>query len=610
MKRGLIVTLHKGGNKRKDDPNNYRAITLSSSILKLYERLILEKITSESDSSRLSNLQGGFQKGMGCIMTSFLLRESILYAKENHSKLYVCFLDVQKAFDTVWHDALFYKLDMMNVDSAIIRSIMDMYEGAECRVLHNGHSSDSFPVLQGTKQGGVISPFLYLVYIDQLMRKLASVGDGLVIYDQNCSCPTVADDMTLISFSKRGLDAMMGICFNYSRKWHYKYNASKSAVIVFNETKYDFCTRDRTWKLGTEIVHERTEYTHLGIVCEKEMGNSENATIAATRLRCTFFGLINSGIHQHGLHPITSKKIYELLVIPRGLYGCELWNDLNTNELLLLERSHRSCVKFLQGLPRRTNTDVCNSLIGTHSLESFIDRNKLRFFGQMCMLPGTKLVKIVFLNRLTSYCNDPSALRGFIPDIFRIIAKYGLDHILWSFIDSGVFPSKYAWKQTVHSHILEHESRNWFQRVQSSDHLSDFLLVHNSVSTFKLWSLSMADHTLLDQCRSAVYLQGRFFAEARVQYCRRCELCSDNIILHHLYECVYLKSEREKFWRELMLKCGQTVFRKFSALSIHEQIYVILCSDRNILNIADCQEKIVTLICLRYLHKVRLSIFQ
>ncbi len=76
MKRGLIVTLHKGGNKRKDDPNNHRAITLSSCILKLYERLILEKITSHSDSSRLSNLQGGFQKGMGCIMTSFLLREA------------------------------------------------------------------------------------------------------------------------------------------------------------------------------------------------------------------------------------------------------------------------------------------------------------------------------------------------------------------------------------------------------------------------------------------------------------------------------------------------------------------------------------------------------
>ncbi len=84
---------------------------------------------------------------------------------------------------------------------------MDLYEGAKCSVLCNGRSSDSFPILQGTKQGGVISPFLYLVYIDELMRKLASIDDGFVIYNQDCSCPTVADDMTLISFSKRGLDA-------------------------------------------------------------------------------------------------------------------------------------------------------------------------------------------------------------------------------------------------------------------------------------------------------------------------------------------------------------------------------------------------------------------
>ncbi len=136
--------------------------------------------------------------------------------------------------------------------------------------------------------------------------------------------------------------------------------------------------------------------------------------------------LINSGIHQHGLHPITSKKIYERLVIPRGLYGCELWNDLNTNELLFLERSHRYCVKLLQGLPRRTNTDVCNSLIGIHSLESVIDRNKLRFFGQLCMLPGTKLVKIVFLNRLTSYCNDPVQCA----DLF-LISSGLLQNMVW-----------------------------------------------------------------------------------------------------------------------------------------------------------------------------------
>ena len=61
----------------------------------------------------LNPLQGGFQKNMGCTMTSFVLQDSINYAKENHSKIYVCFLDAKQAFDYVWHDGLF--LNCMNL---------------------------------------------------------------------------------------------------------------------------------------------------------------------------------------------------------------------------------------------------------------------------------------------------------------------------------------------------------------------------------------------------------------------------------------------------------------------------------------------------------------
>ena len=100
MKKGIIITLFKGGNKRKDDPNSYRAITLTSSIFKLFERILCHRITSSMEKS-LNPLQGCFQQGMGCNMTSYLLHESINFAKENNSKLYVCFLDAQKAFDKV-----------------------------------------------------------------------------------------------------------------------------------------------------------------------------------------------------------------------------------------------------------------------------------------------------------------------------------------------------------------------------------------------------------------------------------------------------------------------------------------------------------------------------
>ena len=94
MKIGIIITLYKGGNKRQDDPDSYRAITLTSCVLKLFERILLNRISSMQKP--FHPLQGGFQKGMGCTMTSFLLQESVNYAKENGSKLYICFLDAKK----------------------------------------------------------------------------------------------------------------------------------------------------------------------------------------------------------------------------------------------------------------------------------------------------------------------------------------------------------------------------------------------------------------------------------------------------------------------------------------------------------------------------------
>ena len=109
MNKGIIVTIHKGGKKPKNDPNNYRAITLSPTILKIYENVLLLRCKSNIIDT-LNIQQGGFQENLGCTMTSFSLRECILYGKENHSNIFTCFLDARQAFDRVWHNGLLLKL--------------------------------------------------------------------------------------------------------------------------------------------------------------------------------------------------------------------------------------------------------------------------------------------------------------------------------------------------------------------------------------------------------------------------------------------------------------------------------------------------------------------
>ena len=91
MKEKEIITIHKGGRKCKSDPNNYRAITLSSSILKVYEMILLHRCKNKILQS-LNRMQGGFQDQLGCIMTSFALRECLNFARECSSSVYMCFL--------------------------------------------------------------------------------------------------------------------------------------------------------------------------------------------------------------------------------------------------------------------------------------------------------------------------------------------------------------------------------------------------------------------------------------------------------------------------------------------------------------------------------------
>ena len=178
MKIGIIITLYKGGKKRKDDSNSYRAITLTSSILKLFERLLYTRIVLSVNRS-LNPLQGGFQKI--CNMTSFILQESIYYAKENNSKSYTCFLDAQKAFDKVWHDELLLKLYERGLDHYLWNIIVSLHSDLRSYVLFRGFKSVSFQNLRGTRHCGVFSPFMFLCFIGDLRDQLCASNLGLII---------------------------------------------------------------------------------------------------------------------------------------------------------------------------------------------------------------------------------------------------------------------------------------------------------------------------------------------------------------------------------------------------------------------------------------------
>lgn len=150
-----------------------------------------------------------------------------------------------------------------------------------------------FPVRQGTRQGGVISPFLFLIYINELIWDLENSGFGISVLNIRCGSPAVADDMLLMSFSKVGLDRMIKICYNYSCKWHYEYQPHKCSVVVYNESEAEFRRSNRIWQIGESYIEEDIQYKHLGIHCVKYLSLDENVKAAVSKLKSTLLSFAN-----------------------------------------------------------------------------------------------------------------------------------------------------------------------------------------------------------------------------------------------------------------------------------------------------------------------------
>ena len=128
------------------------------------------------------------------------------------------------------------------------------------------------------------------------------------MYGKQICSPTVADDMVLVSLSKQGMDEMLDICWKYSQIWRYFYNAAKCKVVIFNDRPSK--TNRHVFKIGPEPVDVSDSYCHLGIVCSKSLSTKVNIQDACTKLRGTYFSVVNGGIDVTSVNPNIVRTIY------------------------------------------------------------------------------------------------------------------------------------------------------------------------------------------------------------------------------------------------------------------------------------------------------------
>ena len=158
----IIIPVHKQGNKL--DVNNYRGITFSSCLGKLFCHIINDRISKELESkSFIKPEQAGFRENHRTSDHIFVLKtivDKYVLNSKTGSKLFACFIDLKKAFDTVWHDGLFLKLQKAGICGKIYNIVKSMYDGSQSRVKCKQLMSDPVDITKGVHQGNVLSPLL------------------------------------------------------------------------------------------------------------------------------------------------------------------------------------------------------------------------------------------------------------------------------------------------------------------------------------------------------------------------------------------------------------------------------------------------------------------
>ena len=183
----LLVPLVKDKSGILDDRSNYRVIALSTALSKVLELILVERL---SPFLSTGDAQFGFKSSHSTTQATYVLKETINYFTERGSPVYTCFLDASKAFDRVCHAKLFQILAHRGVPSSYLKLLLSWYTYQRVSVKWSQSESKSFPVQNGVRQGGNLSPLLFNVYIDELLCELRTLRIGC--YVGNCAVNVLA----------------------------------------------------------------------------------------------------------------------------------------------------------------------------------------------------------------------------------------------------------------------------------------------------------------------------------------------------------------------------------------------------------------------------------
>jgi len=384
-KKGCIIPILKSG-KNSTDPSNYRPISLLPTISKLLEKIILKRFVDfEKRNNILIDEQFGFREGHSTVQQLVRIVNDISINFNLKKITVMLLLDIEKAFDRVWIDALLYKLIQYKFPAVLIKLINSYLKSRHFIVGVDNCYSTKRKINAGVPQGSVLGPKLFNVYLNDMPRfartTTALFADDTAIYKESFTAIVAAKQIQI----------HMNQLQSFYEKWKIKLNETKTEVITFSKKFKDM-------KIFQPITVNKfktiptTNVKYLGVVLDTKLTYQMHIKQILKKAYAV----------QKKIYPLMTKNslstsnkilIYKMLLRPIITYAAPVWCNIAKTNLMHLQRFQNKQLRLILNADRYTRIIELHEKTKIETLDVYIKKLSENFYDKQ--LQNNNLTKNV-----------------------------------------------------------------------------------------------------------------------------------------------------------------------------------------------------------------------
>jgi len=422
FKDALLVHVY----KRKGDRaccDNHRGISLLCIAGKVLARVLLNRLNDHVHSnSVIPESQCGFRAGRGTTDMIFTARQLQEKCREQHRHLYMIFIDLTKAFDSVNRQGLWQVLSRIGCPDKFVKIIASFHEGMQGQIIDGGELSNMFAVTNGTKQGCVLAALLFSIFFSMMLLiafKDCDLGvpiqfrtDSNVFNLRRLKALTktslavvrdllYADDCALVAHSLADAQQLFDRFYAAAVRFGLTVSLKKTEVMLQPASHSTSTSAQPVIKVEDTSIMAVNKFCYLGSILSSNAVVDDDISARLSKASSAFGRLAKRLWNDHGIRLDTKIAVYKAAVLTSLLYGCESW-VLYRRHIVKLDQFHMRClrriahVKWQDKIPNTEVVQIC----GISGIEAFLLSAQLRWIGHVVRMSENRLPKQVFYGQL------------------------------------------------------------------------------------------------------------------------------------------------------------------------------------------------------------------